>query len=112
ISEPGFFQALESKTKQLVSGLKDVASKCDIPFSTNTLGGMFGLFFSDQENITGFEQVMACNIDHFRKFFHGMLKEGIYLAPSAFEAGFVSSSHSEDDIQKTIDSADKIFKRL
>jgi glutamate-1-semialdehyde 2,1-aminomutase len=112
ISEPGFFQALESKTNKLAYGIKDMADKCNIPFTTNALGGMFGLFFSDQEKITSFEQVMDCNIERFKKFFHGMLNEGIYLAPSAFEAGFVSSAHSEDDIQQTIDSARKVFKSL
>ncbi len=112
ISEPGFFQALETKTNQLVNGLKLVADEYSIPFTTNAVGGMFGLFFSDQENISSFEQVMACNIDRFKQFFHGMLDEGIYLAPSAFEAGFVSSAHTEEDIQKTIDSAEKVMKTL
>ena len=73
------------------------------------MGGMFGLFFSTDDEINSFQQVMECNQEHFNLFFHGMLKEGVYLAPSAYESGFVSSSHSEDDINATINAAEKIF---
>jgi glutamate-1-semialdehyde 2,1-aminomutase len=89
-----------------------VANELNIPFTTHSLGGMFGLFFSKDEFITRFDQVMACNLDQFRQFFHGMLAEGIYLAPSAYEAGFVSIAHTEHDIQVTIDSARKVMKTL
>ena len=77
----------------------------------NRIGGMFGLFFSDQQ-VTSFEQATQCNLEQFKTFFHGMLDEGIYLAPSAYEAGFVSSQHSDDDLQQTIDAAAKALKKL
>lgn len=112
ISEPDFFNHLEETTNQLVAGLTEVAREQNVPFTCNAVGGMFGLFFTEHEMITNFEQVMSCNIEHFKKFFHGMLNEGIYLAPSAYEAGFVSSAHTKDDIQKTIDSASKVMATL
>jgi glutamate-1-semialdehyde 2,1-aminomutase len=112
ISKPGFFQELSQKTNMLTNGLKAVAKDVNIPFTTNSVGGMFGLFFSNDESISYFEQVTECNLEHFRQFFHGMLSEGVYLAPSAYEAGFVSSAHSEQDIQTTIDIAQQVFKNL
>ncbi len=77
----------------------------------NRVGGMFGLFFSNQQ-VSSFEQATNCNIEQFKGFFHGMLGQGIYLAPSAYEAGFVSAAHSEADLQKTIDAAAKVFVTL
>ncbi|MGK0298882.1 MAG: glutamate-1-semialdehyde 2,1-aminomutase [Gammaproteobacteria bacterium] len=112
ISKPDFFTVLAQKTKMLTAGLQTAADDLNIPFSTNSVGGMFGLFFSKDEFITRFDQVMACNLDQFRQFFHGMLAEGIYLAPSAYEAGFVSITHTEHDIQVTIDSARKVMQQL
>jgi len=112
ISRPGFFKQLSAKTKMLTEELQDVADQAAIPFTTNTMGGMFGLFFSGAKRITTFGQVMGCNQDHFRKFFHGMLRNGIYLAPSAYEAGFVSSKHTVMDINKTVRIAYKILKEL
>ena len=76
------------------------------------MGGMFGLFFSQEESITSFEQVMRCDIERFNRFFHGMLEQGIYLAPSAFEAGFISSAHSDSDISYTIECAERVFRSL
>jgi glutamate-1-semialdehyde 2,1-aminomutase len=73
---------------------------------------MFGLFFSKEQQISNFDQVMACNKERFNKFFHGMLEKGIYLAPSAFEAGFVSGAHTEQDIETTIQIADEVLKSL
>ena len=112
ISADGFFDELQDKTLQLVSGIKQAAQTKSIPVSYNYLGGMFGLFFSDEESITSFEQVMKCNAEQFNQFFHGMLNEGIYLAPSAFESGFVSIAHSEDDINDTITAAARVFHTM
>ncbi|MGY8813210.1 MAG: glutamate-1-semialdehyde 2,1-aminomutase [Gammaproteobacteria bacterium] len=112
ISNPDFFSILEQKTKMLTAGLQTAANDLNIPFTTNSVGGMFGLFFSSDEFITRFDQVMGCNLDQFRQFFHGMLAEGIYLAPSAYEAGFVSIAHTENDIQATINSAHKVMQQL
>jgi len=112
ISHPGFYEQLEGKANALLQGLQDAAAKHNIPFTTNQSGGMFGLFFSDQETINSFSQVMSCNQDRFRTFFHGMLQNGIYLAPSAFEAGFISAAHDTEEIEKTIEAADATFKKL
>jgi len=112
ISSPGFFNSLTQTTLQLVTGLTLTATDAGIPFTTNYAGGMFGLFFSEENIIRSFAQVMACNQERFKRFFHGMLTQGIYLAPSAFEAGFVSSAHTEEDIQKTIECAQVVMKGL
>ncbi len=112
ISAPDFFNTLKTKTKRLVDGINEEARNRDIPFTTNHIGGMFGLFFSNDEKIYSFQQVMACDQEQFNQFFHGMLKEGVYLAPSSFEAGFVSSTHSNDDIDATITAARKVFLEL
>ena len=112
LSEPGFFNELEKKTRQLLDGIKGLAADAGIPFTTNHAGGMFGLFFSEDEKISTFDQVMNCNADHFKQFFHGMLKEGVYLAPSAYEAGFVSSAHTREDIDFTVQSAGRVMKTL
>ena len=79
---------------------------------TQSVGGMFGIFFSSENSISRFSQVMACDIARFKKFFHGVLKKGVYLAPSAFEAGFVSAAHSDDDIAATIVAATDVFNHL
>lgn len=112
ISKDNFFETLGNKTSSLVNGLSDAANQIGIPFTTNQVGGMFGLFFSEEKNIDSFNKVMVCNQEQFNQFFHGMLTEGIYLAPSSFEAGFVSSMHSEEDIETTINAAKKVFNNL
>lgn len=112
IDQPGFYESLTAKTEKLTSGLKERASQAGIAFSTNSVGGMFGLFFTEEEQVRSFAQVMACDQNLFKRFFHAMLDEGVYLAPSAFEAGFVSIAHSNDDLDKTLDTAEAIFKRL
>ena len=83
-----------------------------MPFTTTHVGGMFGLFFTSARPITRYEQVMACDVERFRRFFHGMLDEGIYLAPSAFEAGFVPAAHSDELIDSTVAAAARVFARL
>ena len=112
VQEPGFYDALTAKTKQLTTGLKQSAARAGIDLATHNVGGMFGLFFSAEDNITRFEQVMQCNQDLFKRFFHAMLDEGVYLAPSAFEAGFVSAAHSETDLDITLQCAESVFKNL
>ncbi len=112
ISAPGFYENLSEKTAKLVGGLGDAAKDANVALSTHQVGGMFGLFFTETEPVTAFAQVMACDVDRFKIFFHGMLQRGVYLAPSAFEAGFVSSAHSDDDIQKTAAAATEVFNTL
>jgi glutamate-1-semialdehyde 2,1-aminomutase len=112
ISEPGFYDKLAAKVERLTSGITQCAAKHGIGFTANRVGGMFGLFFSREEKISRFAQVMACDVAIFKRFFHAMLQEGIYLAPSAFEAGFVSAAHSDADIETTISAADKVFAGL
>jgi len=112
VSEPNFYNKLEQRTQQLLNGLKQLASDANIPFSCNQVGGMFGLFFSEEKNISRFEQVMSCNQERFKQFFHLMLDQGVYLAPSAFEAGFVSAAHTEQDIQQTLAAAKTAFAQL
>ncbi len=89
-----------------------MAQNADIPLATNGVGGMFGLFFTEADKVKSFSEVMACDAERFKLFFHGMLEAGIYLAPSAFEAGFVSAAHNENDIADTIDAAAKVMKGL
>ncbi len=112
IEQPGFFETLIRQTEKLVNGLKERAEKTNIPLTTNQAGAMFGFFFSEEKNITSFEQVSACDAERFKKFYHGMLDQGVYLAPSSYETGFVSSAHSDDDIAKTLDAAEKVFSEL
>jgi len=112
ISAPGFYDALNKKVNTLVDGILEKAKAAGIPMTSNTIGGMFGLFFTEAENVTDFQQATQCNVERFQKFYHGMLEQGVYLAPSAYEAGFVSSAHTDEDIQKTIDAAEKVFSTL
>jgi glutamate-1-semialdehyde 2,1-aminomutase len=112
ISQAGFHSELTRKTAELLSGLQQSADQAGIAFTTNRVGGMFGLFFSEEKQIRRFAQVMQCNQERFKRFFHGMLQHGVYLAPSAFEAGFVSAAHTAEEIQNTIDAATAVFKTL
>jgi glutamate-1-semialdehyde 2,1-aminomutase len=112
VSEPSFYEHLTAKTTRLLEGLTKLAKDANIPFTTNQVGGMFGLFFSSDENISRFEQVMKCDQERFKQFFHLMLEQGIYLAPSAFEAGFVSAAHTEQDINDTLSAAKIVFEKL
>ena len=112
ISQEGFYPALFAKTDQLVEGLQAAADKAGIALTTNHVGSMFGLFFTEEKHITNYQQVMACDNDRFNRFFHGMLNEGVYLAPASYEAGFLSIAHSEQDIAFTIAAAEKVFASL
>lgn len=112
VAQPGVHQTLTERTTQLAEGLREAAAKENIPFVVNHVGGMFGLFFTDAKTVTGYQDVMKCDVERFKKFFHMMLEEGIYLAPSAFEAGFMSLAHTQEDIQRTIDAARRCFAKL
>lgn len=112
VCESGFHRQLAQRTAQLVDGLNQAARTAGIPFSTNHVCGMFGLFFTNQPQVSSFSAVMACDAERFKRFFHGMLAEGVYLAPSAFEAGFVSTAHGEREIEQTVIAARKVFANL
>lgn len=108
IQAPGFYDKLSSRTQQLVEGITTKAKNHRIDFCAQSIGGMFGLYFS--KNIpASFAEVMQCDKSAFNRFFHAMLEEGIYFAPSAFEAGFVSSAHGDNELDKTLSAAEKIF---
>jgi glutamate-1-semialdehyde 2,1-aminomutase len=104
VREPGFHERLSLKTQALVDGLLAAAREADVPFSANRAGGMFGIFFS-AEKVETFAQAMACDRAAFNRFFHAMLERGVYFAPSAFEAGFMSAAHGDDVIAETLDAA-------
>jgi glutamate-1-semialdehyde 2,1-aminomutase len=112
ISRPGFYQPLFERTQKLCDGLREAARAAGVPFTTNHAGTMFGGFFTGEDIIANYSQVMACNTAAFNRFFHHMLEQGVYLAPASYEAGFMSSAHSEGDIADTIDAAAAAFARL
>ena len=108
IQAPNFYQNLSATTQQLVEGLTASAKKYHIDFCAQSVGGMFGIYFS-KTIPTSFAEVMQCDKAAFNRFFHAMIQEGVYFAPSAFEAGFVSSMHGATELNKTFDAADQIF---
>ena len=109
---PGFYEDLSAKTSRMLHGVLDAAKTRGIPMTSNQVGGMFGLFFTEAERVENFADATACNLDRFKLFFHGMLERGVYLAPSAYEAGFVSAAHSDADIDATIAAAADVFDTL
>ncbi len=111
ISAPGFHENLAARSKQFCEGLLVQAKKHNIPLSCNYVGGMFGLFFST-EQVSTYQQATACDVDMFKRFFHAMLEQGVYLAPSAFEAGFIGSAHTSEIIEETLEKAGKAFATL
>lgn len=110
--EEGFYEDLSEKVEFLLNGLQQAADDAAVPFTHNSVGGMFGLFFTSANKVENFEDVMACDGERFNRFFHGMLEAGVNLAPSAFEAGFVSRAHTKADLQTTIDAAKIVMKTL
>ncbi|MEW8550199.1 MAG: glutamate-1-semialdehyde 2,1-aminomutase [Candidatus Thiodiazotropha endolucinida] len=112
ISEPGFHDRLSAKVEKLVEGIMQQAKAAGVPLAENHVGGMFGLFFSDNASVNDYAGATACHQDRFKAFYHAMLERGIYLAPSAFEAGFVSDAHSDEDIENTIRAAGESFTTL
>jgi glutamate-1-semialdehyde 2,1-aminomutase len=111
ISRPGFFECLTEQTKKLMSGLKQEADQAKIPFAVDSVGGMFGFYFSDKVP-SSYEEVTKTDIERFKRFFHAMLEEGVYLAPSAYEAGFTSIVHDNGVVDQIISSARKSFQTL
>jgi glutamate-1-semialdehyde 2,1-aminomutase len=112
VAAPGFHQRLKVTTDTLMQRLAAAAARADIPLATNHVCGMFGFFFTGEKNVDTFAKVMSCDVERFRRFFHAMLDAGVYFAPSAFEAGFLSAAHSALDIDATIAAAEKIFPGL
>jgi len=105
LGDEGFYDTLGERTRSLADGLASVAAEAGIPLATEHAGGMFGFVFTDEQPVRRYDQVAGADLERFRRFFHGMLERGIYLAPSAFEAGFVSAAHTEDDVARTLEAA-------
>ena len=112
ISQPGFYEPLFAKTEKLVAGLRAAAQQAGIPMTSNHVGSMWGLFFTEEKTINNYQQVMACDTARFNCFFHGMLDEGVYLAPASYEAAFMSSAHSDVNIVATVAAAKNVFATL
>jgi glutamate-1-semialdehyde 2,1-aminomutase len=112
ISVPGFHQHLGAMTDILVEQLAAAAAGAGIALATNHVCGMFGLFFTTERDVDRYDKVMGCDVERFKQFFHGMLQEGVYFAPSAFEAGFLSAAHSPADIEATAAAAARVFKSM
>ncbi len=112
ISKPGFFDTLTEKTRQLAEGLRERAQRCGIPLACNQVGAMFGFFFTEASHVSRFDQVCACDAERFKTFYHGMLEQGVYMAPSSYETAFVSSAHSDEDLAHTLQAAEAVFKTL
>ncbi|WP_438865229.1 glutamate-1-semialdehyde 2,1-aminomutase [Neptunicella sp.] len=112
IQQPGLYQQLNQTTDTLVNGMQTLADKHGIQMTTNHVGSMFGLFFTDTEKVVNYQQAISCNADVFNRFYHGMLDNGVYLAPASYEAGFVSACHTDDIIQQTLAVADKVMSGL
>lgn len=109
LSKPGFYETLTFRTRALADGLREVARAANVALTTHAVGGMFGIFFTAMPSVSRLDEVLACDGERFKRFFHGMLAEGVYLAPSAFESGFVSAAHSEADIAATLAAAAKVL---
>ncbi|ASG64982.1 glutamate-1-semialdehyde-2,1-aminomutase [Idiomarina piscisalsi] len=112
LSTPGLYDQLYRRVDALVDGLQERANRAGVPMTTNRAGSMFGFFFTEEPEVTSYAQATQCNMEHFKAFYHAMLNEGVYLAPSAFEGGFMSAAHTEDDIEKTLQAAEKAFTQL
>jgi glutamate-1-semialdehyde 2,1-aminomutase len=112
VAAPGFHLQLAVATDRLVHGISEAAKTAGVPLATNHVCGMFGLFFTSDRRVTSYTEATACDVERFKRFFHGMLDEGVYLAPSAFEAGFVSGAHTDADIDATVAAAARVFAKL
>ena len=112
ISQPGLYDSIFANTQALADGFQDLANRYGIPLTTNVAGSMFGIFFTDIEHVTNYQQAINCNTKQFNSFYHGMLEQGVYMAPASYEAGFVSKQHDEAIIAQTLEAAEMVFKTL
>jgi glutamate-1-semialdehyde 2,1-aminomutase len=112
IQQEGLYEQLSENTKMLAEGFKTIANKHGIPMTVNYAGSMFGLFFTNVERVTNYQQATHCNTVQFNQFYHGMLTNGVYLAPASYEAGFVSAAHTKDIIEQTLLIADKVLAEV
>ena len=112
LAEPGLYDSIFASTQKLVEGFQSIANEFSIPLTTNSAGSMFGIFFTDVEKVVNYQQAINCNQAQFKQFYHGMLDEGVYLAPASYEAGFVSKLHDDAIITATLDAARKVFANL
>ncbi len=112
LKEPGIYENLNKSTQYLMNGLKSIAKQFGLPLQTHQIGGLFGLFFTTENAITHFEHVKNCHIERFKQFFHGMLQNGVYLAPSAFESGFVSTVHTQKVMDDTLEAAHSVISNF
>ena len=112
LAEPGLYDSIFASTQKLVEGFQTIANEFSIPLTTNSAGSMFGIFFTDVEKVVNYQQAINCNQAQFKQFYHGMLDEGVYLAPASYEAGFVSKLHDDAIITATLDAARKVFANL
>ena len=112
IQAPGFHDRLGAATRTLVEGLAAAARDAGVPLATNHVCGMFGFFFTDAPRVTSYAEATRCDVERFKRFFHAMLKAGVYLAPSAFEAGFISATHGPAELEATLAAARRAFASL
>ena len=112
MSQPGYYDSIYQYTQQLVSGMQSLADEAGMPFTTNHVGSMFGVFFTDDKTVNSYQQVASGDHSRFGKFFHLLLDQGVYLAPSAFEAGFVSKAHGSEQLDKTLTAVKQAFANL
>tara|TARA_Y100001973_G_scaffold29786_2_gene45072 strand:+ start:4211 stop:5491 length:1281 start_codon:yes stop_codon:yes gene_type:complete len=112
LDDAELYPQLTAKVERLVNGMQQLADDAEVPFTTNRAGSMFGFFFSKDKQVSSYQQATECNMEHFKKFYHSMLKQGVYLAPSAFEAGFMSAAHTDADIDATLAAAKVAFAEL
>ena len=112
LAEPGLYDSIFASTQKLVEGFQTIANEFSIPLTTNSAGSMFGIFFTDVVKVVNYQQAINCNQAQFKQFYHGMLDEGVYLAPASYEAGFVSKLHDDAIITATLDAARKVFANL
>jgi len=111
-ADDSFYQNLSESTEYLVNGIVSAANTNNVPLTSNNVGGMFGLFFSSEEKVTNFSQASNCDLESFKKFYKSMIRQGVYFAPSAYEAGFISAAHSKEELDRTIDAASVAFSKL
>jgi glutamate-1-semialdehyde 2,1-aminomutase len=112
IAVDGFYDSIFENTRNLAEGFRDLAHKHGVPMSINVAGSMFGIFFTDVEKVTNYQQAISCNTKQFNQFYHAMLANGVYLAPASYEAGFVSKAHTSDIVEDTLKAADKAFAQI